>query len=628
MKRISKLLVACLLHGAAFAATFEQKTFLLPHNPISTQLLEHALFRTHRHTAGLDQDGHVQATAFYGESVNRAALGRYFGIGNGKNSFKVGAELTAPIGAGGVADNTTELDGGFLIHDRANAQNSTLGGKVTLLPKQTVYGVNLTYRQSFAGPFAGVFFQASAPLVQVKNDLGLKIENETKVTLGTNQFGLSDFFAGRVSADGANAQTGLTKGKMVGGPRYTTGLADINLQLGYKLVCNEDRHVDVYLRGIVPTGNKSTGEYLFEPLVGNNGHFGMGAGVDADMTLWNDYNRGRVSLQGGAGYNYIFESTETRMAGIYRRSEDIFKFNHYALVGKPGATTVAPAANALTQDFRVRPGSQLELNTGLSFHSAGGVSVNVGYNLNWREAERVYRKADNNFFDSNVVVAKAATLNARVPVEAAPPGPLVGLMTVSRAQTLHQQAIADQAVAGAAGTDIATAHVAAIAGGVVANGQGVGTDAGAALVRAIGAAPLNDSQLAAYKAGAQLYAATGYDVLFAADVTGARAAAVAAAIAAAGVTGAPAPGAAGSSAVATAARNLVQNLQNANVSYHNSIRQEALITHVLGAALGYSFEIQKGFPLMVGAGGQYELPHSTNAGLESYKLFIKAGLSF
>ena len=75
--------MACLLHGAAFAATFEQKTFLLRHNPISTPLLEHA----------------------------------------------------------------------------------------------------------FAGPFAGVFFQASAPLVQVKNDLGLKVENETKVTLGTNQLG-------------------------------------------------------------------------------------------------------------------------------------------------------------------------------------------------------------------------------------------------------------------------------------------------------------------------------------------------------------------------------------------------------------------------------------------------------
>ena len=608
MKRISKLLVACMLHSAAFAlGTFEQKTFLLPHNPVHTQLLEQTMWRTHRHNPALMQDGHVQVTGFYGESMNRASLGRYFGIGNGKNSFQVGAGN----------DNDTDLDGGYLIHDQANAAASTLAGKVTLNPRQTIYGANISYRQSMTGPFAGVFFQASMPIVQVANNLGLTIENPTDVVLGIQHYSLADYFAGTVNVEaGANAQAPLNKGKMVMGERRATGLADISLQLGYKLICNEDTHLDVSLRGIVPTGNQSTGDYLFEPLVGNNNHFGIGAGIDADATLWHKDGH-RLSLQGGAQYTYVLEANEMRMAAIQRRTDDGFKYNQYVAVAAPGAPldlakqpVLAPAANGLAQQFSVRPGSQLELLTGLGFHS-GGLSVNVGYNLNWREQEQVYRKAKDAFAENYVVVGRGATLNARVP--AAAPAPFVGVVNATQAGTLFTAAIDTN------GATIALAQPAAILAGVAADGIGIGTNAGAGR--------LAGAQLAAYQGGAQLFAATGFDSLQAADAV--AAAAANAAITAAGADPLVAvPGAAGAVAVATAARNQIQSLQRANVSYTDSIRQESMITHVLGGSIGYSFEAQPGFPVMLGLGGQYELPHSTNAGLESYKLFCKLGISF
>jgi hypothetical protein len=681
-----------MLHSAAFAlGTFEQKTFLLPHNPVHTQLLEQTLWRTHRHNPALMQDGHVQVTGFYGESMNRAALGRYFGIGNGKNSFQVGSS----------DDAATELDGGYLIHDQAyaaaHAGASTLAGKVTLNPRQTIYGANISYRQSMSGPFAGLFFQASMPIVQVANNLGLTIENPAGVNLGGAQnYSLADYFAGTVNVEaGANAQAGLNKGKMVMGERRATGLADISLQLGYKLICNEDTHFDVSLRGIVPTGTQSTGDYLFEPLVGNNNHFGIGAGIDADATLWHKDGH-RLSLQGSAQYTYVLEANEMRMAAIQTRTDAGFKYNQYVAVAAPGAPVngsqpvLAPAANGLAQQFSVRPGSQLELLTGLGFHS-GGLSVNVGYNLNWREQEQVYRKAKDVFAENYAVARKDFSLNTPNSPAVAANG-YVGALNSAGVQKLFDQATAPGIKLNAAGDNLDFGGGGGAVGSVVSGGaaqlaigavavrgavtapalapapanvaigggtsiaavapanlnihlQTAGTNAAVGVVNAaviggnaravavpnspaagIGATALLANMKTSYPAMGQLFSATGVDVIGAgAQLPATNSPIVANLLPVAAADNARAVAVVNASTKALA---VIQNLQRANVSYADSIRQESMITHVLGGSIGYSFEAQPGFPVMLGLGGQYELPHSTNAGLESYKLFCKLGISF
>ena len=206
--------------------------------------------------------------------------------------------------------------------------------------------------------------------------------------------------------------------------------------------------------------------------------------------------------------------------------------------------------------------------------------------------------------------------------------------------TLISGGAAQIAIGGISGADvIAGATAAAVVGN--ANLVGAGTDAGANVGqagrgavllnggaaaaagaaagyamgdanRAGGAGALQQLIVPSYQAMGQLFSATGVDVL----APGAAAIANANARAIAVVT------------AAAQARNIVQDLQRANVSYTDSIRQESMITHVLGGSIGYSFEAQPGFPVMLGLGGQYELPHSTNAGLESYKLFCKLGISF
>ncbi len=463
--------------------TYEQKTLLIPRSAGRGALFDQDLSRTHRHATGLRKKGHVTATAFFGESLNKSELGQYFGVGTGKNSFRIGASgpVAAPLA-------TTDLDGGFLVHDNLHPEASTLGGIVTFNPKQTVVGAKLAYRQAFSGPFDKMFVEVGAPFVQVKNTMGMSVAQGTN---GLGGFSVEDFFAGKVQVNGgADAQDALTNGKIVK-ENTVNGVADLDVTLGYEMVNSEDTHVDLYAKSVIPTGNKSKAEFLWEPLVGNNDHFGLGVGVDGDITLWRD-PRGRLMMHGDVNYAYFFENTEKRMAGITRRTEGAVKFNQYALVGKIGDQKLAPAANVLAQDYRVRPGSQVEATTGLSFHS-DHVYVNVGYNMNWKEEESVYRKGS----DADPrIITKDKDLAAAITFGPPPPG------------------TADNRVPG---------------GGAV--------------------------------------------------------------------------------------------------SYIDAVRQESNILHTFGGALGYTFGV-KDQPVMLGFGAQYEMPHSTNAGVEAYKVWLKMGISF
>ncbi|MBM3886905.1 hypothetical protein FJ364_03145 [Candidatus Dependentiae bacterium] len=247
----------------------------------------------------------------------------------------------------------------------------------------------------------------------------------------------------------------------------------------------------------------------------------------------------------------------------------------------------------------------------------------------------MYRKAQDTFGDSYGIASKVQIMNARVPTYPVPANgsPFVGGMNAARGNQLYQQALG---TTGGGAAVPASALQAAISGvpnnnnavaPLTAATTGLGTDAGGAenatrLVNnsdgANGHPGVGDqpNMLAAYQAASQLYATTNLDVLGAA-------AAVAVAVGGGhrGRADAAVP-------VATQARNLIQNLQRADVSYTESNRQESMITHVFGASLGYTIEPRAGYPVMLGIGGQYDLPHSTNAGLESFKLFCKLGISF
>jgi len=437
----STLLATALCTSAAFATTYSQKTYLATRPAGVNLAMEYTTWNDHAYRSNKGREhkvhSHLQATGFYQDSTNGKDLGKYFGIGNGKNSFQVGDQ--AAIEAG-----TSEVDGRFLIHRADTGDNIVnlgttaphkLAGLVSFNPRQELWGVRFDYFQDICH---GLFLKANLPVVNVSNDMRMRICNSVPQTVddddaATTTFSLQDFFAGRVNVDAAtdpvNQQSPLTKAKICG-KRSATGVADIDLALGYKVWDQEESHVYLNLGVAIPTGRKPNGVYVFEPVYGNGGHVGFGAGLDAGVEFWHA-KKCSARVLFAANYRYLFEGDETRTLGVANgscntpcptpcgsTSSSSGTGNFPWDVKSPAQPTTAlitprppkllqyylvaadqqqnkplqPAANILTRRVDVTPGSQLDGIVDLNFKCSGFIA-DLGYNLFWKEREKVCAKS-------------------------------------------------------------------------------------------------------------------------------------------------------------------------------------------------------------------------------------------
>lgn len=374
---------------------FQEKTFLMPRSIGTNKAMEmagwHELIYGMHNPDHADNRSHVQVAPFYQHSVSSAELGKYFGVGNGSNTFTVGDTTATGL-------IPVDLFGALLIHNNTGTPAAAAAGTVTFAPKQEVYGTRLDYLQLFKFKKHSLFFKASMPVVYVSNDMGMTITGANTVTVGSTSWTLADFFAGRVNVSATQSpedqQSPLTAAK-INGRRSKTGVADLDLSVGFRWSHEEDRYLALSGLVTVPTGNRPHGEYLFEPIYGNGHHVALGANVDAGAKLW-DHKHASISLHGGMQYRYLFEATEVRTAsvqGIVNDGGPLVKLAHYALAAKNGQQNqpLFPLANVLTRDMRVKPGSQLEGLLDLSFQNKHFV-IDLGYNMFWKDQESAWLK--------------------------------------------------------------------------------------------------------------------------------------------------------------------------------------------------------------------------------------------
>lgn len=65
-----------------------------------------------------------------------------------------------------------------------------------------------------------------------------------------------------------------------------SGCADIHFDAGWHIIYNERGRVGVMAKVVVPTGNRPTSHFLFEPVVGNGRHVEVGFGLTGSSLLW------------------------------------------------------------------------------------------------------------------------------------------------------------------------------------------------------------------------------------------------------------------------------------------------------------------------------------------------------
>jgi len=326
----------------------------------------------------------AQALFFYNETNDSCELGQVFGA-NCKNSISIGQP--------GVAD----VDANLLLHYYSDPDSNTLAGTITFNPKRTTWGMIIEPFFKLDMILKGLYLKNNFGVMRVKHDLNMKVCDSVTGAISTEGISIADLLSGKcfirnlspATLNKENQQQTLKYAKICGS-HARTGLNNIETILGWKFLRKDWCKLGVHVALQSPTGDRPTGEWLWEPRLGTQ-HWGLGAGADAKFKLWKDGNKS-LKLYLDFHYRYQFEDTEKRTLGIKNvltgtnYSKHIL--SHYYLLGRLGKYCLFPAANLLTRDVDVKPGSQIDTFAALNFNW-GKFVFDLGYNIFWKEEENV-----------------------------------------------------------------------------------------------------------------------------------------------------------------------------------------------------------------------------------------------
>ena len=274
--------------------------------------------------------------------------------------------------------------------------------RITIQPKQTVVGFGIQYRQSLwqnEEKGRGLYVDIILPITHVRNRLDLE---ETILNLTNDntpnsaiQTGVGDGPVGNMID--AFKQPGFLYGKIDddADQMRRTGLADMEIKLGYEWLQNEPCHLESYIGLVLPTGNAPKGEYLFEAIVGSGKHVGVSFGSNFGTQIWSCQNDDRcLRIEHASHSQYLFKKDHvrsfdlknrpwSRYLSMYASQEDA-----QAAFNSGNQTSFTPGINLMTAEVRVTPGFSHNMNTAIVYQSKG-FACEGGYNFFARRAEHV-----------------------------------------------------------------------------------------------------------------------------------------------------------------------------------------------------------------------------------------------
>ncbi len=355
--------------------------------------------------------GGLQAVVFGGESTNSKALARYF-LPFDKDTL-IFANDNAPgsLINGLPNPNFRDVNAFFF-----NIQTTAIDFKsrVKFSPRHSYVGLGLDWKKYFGSRECGPkrwWLEISLPIVHVRNEVkcietienlgvaGAFLGDDTgEPPVGASLVnrsvceafrGLKPFFVGAMSG-GAITGSGFKFGK-IDGAKSKNGIADIEFKVGYDFAQEECYHGDLYVGVVIPTGNKPKGEFVFEPIVGNNHHFALMWGGSFGYELWRSCDdRQDVRFEFEINGRYLFRNTQTRSFDLVDKS-----WSRYMLVFREFANSqnVTPeeGINVFTQKLHVTPRYAQDFNCGLVYDICDW-QAELGYNFWARQSEKVKLK--------------------------------------------------------------------------------------------------------------------------------------------------------------------------------------------------------------------------------------------
>jgi len=193
-------------------------------------------------------------------------------------------------------------------------------------------------------------------------------------------------------------QTNWCAGRIDFCSRHKSGLADIDAILGYNWINNDCYHVGAYIQMVLPTGTKPNSRFLFNPVIGNGHHFGLGAGISTHAVLWGTENQNLAFFFEG-NVMHLFKSKQCRLFDFCKNGA----FSRYMLLKEytSNGTTNSYDGNLISatcfnnQNVNVK----IDIVGDFSFKFAYrwcGFGLDLGYNLFGQSHEKINLRCDQN----------------------------------------------------------------------------------------------------------------------------------------------------------------------------------------------------------------------------------------
>lgn len=256
-------------------------------------------------------------------------------------------------------------------------------GTICFSMREASVGLGLHYKQRFAwtdDETRGWWFSLSSPIQRVSNKVTM-YENSNSADLAATStitsmcaaFNQPAWNYGRIAAN-----TNMNK----------TGLADIELKLGYEWLLCDTCHFASYFGALLPTGNKPCGRYLFEPIVGHGKHWGAMWGAEGGFQIWEQEEHDRtISVEYAIHSQYLFKNTQRRSFDLKNNPWSRYLLA-YANYEDAVNNVTTPGINLFTRDVKVTPRFSHNLTAAAVFTS-GGFQGEIGTNVFCRQSECV-----------------------------------------------------------------------------------------------------------------------------------------------------------------------------------------------------------------------------------------------
>ncbi len=260
---------------------------------------------------------------------------------------------------------------------------STFQGSFTLNPKQRQAGMIFQFNQDLSKLgdtpfFDGAWINFSLPIVSVRNNMHIA-QDILSTSSSVNQFGQQN----PTTIIEAFQQQGWGYGKICSGAMTQTKLADITIHIGKTFLARDNFVVASYTAFVIPTGNIQDARFLFEPVSGNNGHFGYGAGVDFQVPLSCPDACTQVCFF--LDFESIFFARNKQWRTFDLKCKPYSRYLQFVRRDDPNPSNglppqLIPGVNILTQHVQVHPYNLADFSTGLRL-KVYSLEIEIGYSI-------------------------------------------------------------------------------------------------------------------------------------------------------------------------------------------------------------------------------------------------------